>query len=142
MRIDIDAVCKTATALANGDGGDILIGVDANKNISGIVGYENIIEELAAKLHSEISPSVPFSITPFSIKGKEVILLSLWSGANKPYSYKSKIYVRRTNNTVLAISAKNEGVNEGVNRIKIEGVNEGIRKELFKIIEFVEINPG
>ena len=52
------------------------------------------------------------------------------------------------NSTILtfpglgAISSVSEGVNEGVNAIEIEGVNEGVKKELLKIVKFLEINPG
>ena len=99
---DVESVCKVATSLVNSDGGDILIGVNSKKKVYGIINFERIIHDVTIGLRSDIKPSMPFSITPFQLKGKQVILLSVWSGANKPYNYKGKIYVRSGNLSVPA----------------------------------------
>ena len=106
---DYESVCRTATAMVNNEGGDIIIGVDdKTKEVTGITDEEEIRTSLSQKLSSSIKPIAPFSVTPFYFKGKILLLVSTWPGSNKPYSYNNNIFTRTENLTLLA---NNEAVN-------------------------------
>ena len=98
-----EAICEAITALVNGLGGDVVVGVDEKtKTISGIENSELFRHELLNHIHTSIKPGAPCSVTPFDVEGKTILLVSTWEGGNKPYSYNNKIFTRRGSITSLA----------------------------------------
>lgn len=91
---DLDQIAITITALINTQGGDMIIGVDKNKNV---VGVENAFEQCSSiqkDLVERIKPTAPISVKVINYKKKDVILISVWEGAKKPYSFNNIIYNR------------------------------------------------
>ena len=80
----------------------MILGVDDNKNIVGIKNAEQFAVEIQNYLVSNIVPIAPISVLPISYKKKELILISVWEGAKKPYSFKQVIYNRVGSNTIVA----------------------------------------
>lgn len=98
----LDTIAKEITAFINSHGGDLILGVDDNKNIVGIKNTEQFAVEIQNYLVSNIVPIAPISVLPISYKNKELILISVWEGAKKPYSFKQVIYNRVGSNTIVA----------------------------------------
>lgn len=91
---NIDAIAKSITSFINTQGGDLIVGVDDGKNI---VGVENAyIQSVRIKnsLVGFIKPTAPISVDVIKYKKNDVILISVWEGAKKPYQYKGIIYNR------------------------------------------------
>ena len=86
-----DVIAKNVTAMLNNRGGDILIGVTEEKEVIGI--EKNVdIGKLLNKLLSEITPSAPIDVQMVEYNGKNILMIRVWEGSQKPYSYKGTIY--------------------------------------------------
>lgn len=86
-----DVIAKNVTAMLNNRGGDILIGVTEEKEVIGI--EKNVdIDKLLNKLLSEIAPSAPIDVQLVEYNGKTILMIRVWEGSQKPYSYKGTIY--------------------------------------------------
>lgn len=86
-------IAKMVTAMLNNHGGDILIGVDENKNIIGLKSPINA-SQLLNNLTSDINPSAPIDVQNVVYQDKNLVLIRVWEGFQKPYSYKGIIYQR------------------------------------------------
>ena len=91
---NIDAIAKSITSFINTQGGDVVVGVDDNKNVLGIENAQQQAVTIQNTLVELIKPTAPISVQVISYKKKEVILISVWEGAKKPYQYKGAIYNR------------------------------------------------
>ena len=88
-----DSIAKTVTIMMNAHGGDILVGVDAKKNV---VGLKSSIDvgRLLNDLTYDIQPAAPIDIQSILYQEKNLLLIRVWEGTQKPYSYKGIIYQR------------------------------------------------
>ena len=86
-----DSIAKTVTAMLNTRGGDILVGVNDNKDIVGLKSRINA-SRLLNDLTFDIQPSAPIDIQNISYHEKNLVLIRVWEGTLKPYSYKGVIY--------------------------------------------------
>lgn len=91
---NIDAIAKSITSFINTQGGDLVVGVDDNKNVLGIKNAQQQSLTIQNTLVELIKPTAPISVQVVKYKNKEVILISVWEGAKKPYQYKGVIYNR------------------------------------------------
>ena len=99
---ELDTIAKVITAFINSHGGDLILGVDDNKNIIGLENAEQFAVNIQNYLTNNIVPIAPISVLPISYKQKELILISVWEGAKKPYSFNQVIYNRVGRSTVVA----------------------------------------
>ena len=95
-----DMLAKTITAMLNNRGGDIVIGVDDNKRILGV--SEGDISGLSKALANRIRPSAPIDIHSIDYNGTNILLISVWEGAQKPYHCDGKIYQKLGDEIVVA----------------------------------------
>lgn len=98
----ITSIAKTITAFINTEGGDMLIGVEDNKKIVGVENAAKIRDRIQQQLIEGIKPNAPISSQVITYKNKELILISVWEGANKPYQYKGQIFTRENDRTKLS----------------------------------------
>ncbi|MDD4210559.1 MAG: putative DNA binding domain-containing protein, partial [Bacteroidales bacterium] len=91
---NIDAIAKSITSFINTQGGDLVVGIDDNKNVLGIENAQQQSVTIQNALVELIKPTAPISVQVINYKKKEVILISVWEGAKKPYQYKGAIYNR------------------------------------------------
>ncbi len=91
VSISPDNIAKIITAMLNNRGGDILVGVADNKQVVGI-NKKIDTNGLLNKLMSEITPAAPIDVRCIDYQGKKVLLIRVWEGSQKPYSYKGSIY--------------------------------------------------
>ena len=82
-----EAVLKDAAAMANGEGGLIVIGMDASlrKKIAGVEDAQETAEKLATEIDARIAPKPAIAITIESLDGMDVIRLQVTKGADAPY---------------------------------------------------------
>ena len=82
-----DTIIKEVVAFANTDGGTIIIGYDDDGKIIGLNNPKQELDKLNNKLHDSIEPDVSFLLSERIEKqeGKEVIVLEVLKGTNKPY---------------------------------------------------------
>lgn len=86
-----DSIAKAVTIMLNTHGGDILVGVDANKNVVGLKSQVNV-DRLLNDLTFDIQPAAPIDIQSIVYQEKNLLLIRVWEGTQKPYSYKGIIY--------------------------------------------------
>ena len=86
-----EVIAKNVTAMLNNRGGDILVGITDDKRVVGIdKGIQ--IEKLLSRLLSGITPSAPIDVQLVDYDGKNILMIRVWEGSQKPYSYKGTIY--------------------------------------------------
>ena len=89
---------KTVSAFSNYDGGVILFGVDDDGNIKGLPNVKQACLDIENKINDSISPQPNYTL---EIQNNEqTIKLSVKSGLQKPYLYKSKAYKRNDTSTI------------------------------------------
>ena len=95
-------LARIVTAMLNGKGGDIVLGVGANKRILGVPKESLDVSYLS--LTTKIRPSAPIDIHIVDYDGKNVLLISVWEGAQKPYHCEGKIYQKVGDKIIVANS--------------------------------------
>lgn len=91
---NIDAIAKSIASFINTQGGDLVVGIDYNKKVVGIENAQQQSVLIQNALVDSIKPTAPISVQVINYKKKDVILISVWEGAKKPYQYKGVIYNR------------------------------------------------
>jgi PHP family Zn ribbon phosphoesterase len=93
-------------AFANGNGGTIYVGVDADraKPPVGVTKTQEAIDTLSEEISRMITPAVDMEIDTLESQGKQIIRVQVAAGDNKPYAIEDyKIYVRDNAETNLAV---------------------------------------
>ena len=88
---------KTVSAFSNYDGGTILFGVDDDGNIKGLPDVKQACLDIENKINDSISPQPDYTL---EVQSDNVIKLTVQSGIQKPYLYKSKAYKRNDTATI------------------------------------------
>lgn len=89
---------KTVSAFSNYDGGEVFFGIDDNGNIKGINDVKQSCLDIENKINDSISPQPDYTL---EIQNNDkTIKLTVRSGAQKPYLYKSKAYKRNDTATI------------------------------------------
>ena len=109
-----DKYMKTIIAFANTQGGKLLVGVDDKKHQ--IIGVDDsklfqIMDSLANAISDSCEPQIVPDIEPLTVDGKNIIVISIEPGKNRPYYIKSKgkdasVYIRVAGTSRLASSEK------------------------------------
>lgn len=89
---------KTVSAFSNYDGGTIYFGVDDDGNTKGLPDVKQACLNIENKINDSISPQPDYML---EIQNNDrIIKLTVKSGLQKPYLYKSKAYKRNDTATV------------------------------------------
>ena len=89
---------KTVSAFSNYDGGTVLFGVDDDGNIKGLPDVKQACLDIENKINDSITPQPDYTL---EIKNNDqTIKLTVKSGLQKPYLYKSKAYKRNDTATI------------------------------------------
>ncbi|QOR73791.1 putative DNA binding domain-containing protein [Cruoricaptor ignavus] len=94
----IKEITEKICAFANAAGGTLLIGVDDSNSIQG-VSFDNSKHSSLQNSIREISPSLHCEIYAMEIESKEIVVIEVPSGDNKPYVFSGAIYVRQGPNS-------------------------------------------
>lgn len=86
---------ETISAFSNSYGGKILVGVDNYGNIKGLEQGEKYLQKINDFIEQWIKPRPAFSSTCVSHGEKQVIIVTVYDGYDKPYLYeKHGVYIR------------------------------------------------
>ena len=89
---------KTVSAFSNYDGGTIFFGVDDDGNVKGLQDVKQACLDIENRINDSISPQPNYTI---EIQNNDrIIKLTVKSGLQKPYLYKSKAYKRNDTATI------------------------------------------
>ena len=100
--LDKDSIAKTIAAFINTQGGDLVIGVEDNKKVVGVENAKKACASIQKMLVEYIQPIAPIFTQVVNYKKKDLILISVWEGAKKPYQFKGKIFTRENDATKLS----------------------------------------
>ena len=89
---------KTVSAFSNYDGGTIFFGIDDDGNIKGLPDVKRSCLDIENKINDSISPQPNYTLEIQNID--QTIKLTVKSGVQKPYLYKSKAYKRNDTATI------------------------------------------
>ncbi len=89
---------KTVSAFSNYDGGTILFGVDDDGNMKGLPDVKQACLDIENKINDSISPQPDYTLVIQN--NDQIIKLTVKSGLQKPYLYKSKAYKRNDTATI------------------------------------------
>ncbi len=94
---------QTLCGMLNHRGGRVLFGVEPDGRIIGQMVSDHTVEEVAQEL-KEIDPPVFPSIERVDVtEGRQVLVVTVSAGTNRPYNYKGQAY-RRVGNTTPELS--------------------------------------
>lgn len=105
---------KTVSAFSNYDGGVILFGVDDEGNSKGLSDVKQSCLDIENKINDSISPKPDYKLE--TQNNDKIIKLTVQSGAQKPYLYRSKAYKRNDTATI-------EVDTQEFSRLVLEGKN-------------------
>jgi ATP-dependent DNA helicase RecG len=94
----IKEITEEVCAFANASGGIVLIGVDDTNTIKGIT-IENGKRSAIQNSINEISPALKCEFYIVEVDGKDIAVIEVPSGQNKPYVLSGTIYVRQGPNS-------------------------------------------
>lgn len=94
----IKDVTEEICAFANAAGGTLLLGVDDNNIVQGVV-FNNTKRSALQNSINEISPALHYEIYTVTVDSKDVVVIEVPSGDNKPYVLSGAIYVRQGPNS-------------------------------------------
>lgn len=89
---------KTVSAFSNYDGGTILFGVDDDGNIKGLPDVKQACLDIENKINDNITPQPDYTLEIQN--NDQTIKLTVKSGLQKPYLYKSEAYKRNDTATI------------------------------------------
>jgi len=95
---DANEFCETLVAFANWKGGDILIGVEDNGDILGVIDRDlaGIEARITGLTNEYCTPPISYSVERATIKERHVVVVRVNEGSAKPYWLKNKgPYIRR-----------------------------------------------
>ena len=88
---------KTVSAFSNYNGGTILFGIDDHGNVKGLPDVKQSCLDIENKINDSICPQPDYTI---EVQQDHTLKLSVKSGIQKPYLYKSKAYKRNDTATI------------------------------------------
>ena len=89
---------KTVSAFSNYDGGTIFFGIDDDGNVKGLPDVKQSCLDIENKINDSISPQPNYTLE--TQNNDQTIKLTVKSGVQKPYLYKSKAYKRNDTATI------------------------------------------
>jgi ATP-dependent DNA helicase RecG len=93
-----DAAC----AFLNAQGGIIVVGVKPEGRVVGVAGAEDKAQALQQGFLTAISPPAPLSVTVEEVTGKQLVVIGVPQGSEKPYASRNRIMVRRAGAVAVA----------------------------------------
>ena len=105
---------KTVSAFSNYDGGEIFFGIDDDGNIKGLPDIKQACLDIENKINGSITPQPDYTLELQN--NDRTIKLTVKSGLQKPYLYKSKAYRRNDTATIEVDSLE-------LSRLILEGKN-------------------
>jgi ATP-dependent DNA helicase RecG len=97
-----DVIGQNVCGFANAEGGSILIGMGDRREVLGVSNPEKITNELRKRLAEGLSPRLAVSVITIQAQGKDLVIIDVPQGADRPYTWNRRIFVRTEDKTVEA----------------------------------------
>ncbi len=100
-----NAIFKDVIALANTDGGEVFVGLSASPKaeVTGVPRVKTAMEQIKEDVERFITPPPPVTIELLNAHDRDLMVLTIGSGGEKPYALNSgEIYVRDGSSTNIA----------------------------------------
>ncbi|QCX40275.1 ArsR family transcriptional regulator [Aureibaculum algae] len=94
----VKEITEEICAFANAAGGAVLIGVDDSNVVQGVT-FNNAKHSALQNSINEITPALHCDIYIVNIEAKDIVIIEVPSGVNKPYVLSGAIYVRQGPNS-------------------------------------------
>lgn len=93
----VETIARSVCALLNTDGGRVVVGVESNGQVVGIRDAGSVeMQEIRTFLENAITPKAIWSLSAETTPdGKELIVIDVPTGPDKPYLSGGSIYLRR-----------------------------------------------
>lgn len=102
----LDIIGQTVCAFLNAQGGTLILGIEDNGKVAGIKDATQHIENIKAELINSITPNSSFSAQIESLDNKNIIVIEVPQGMEKPYIHANRIFVRRGSSSTLATGSE------------------------------------
>ena len=97
-----DVLGKILCSFANTGGGTLVIGVDDKGEVVGVADATTVTAALSRDAARILQPALPISASVVKLAGKDVVLVDVPAGSDRPYTFGRQIYVRKGAMTELA----------------------------------------
>lgn len=91
---NVDVLGRIVCGFLNTTGGYLICGIREPLEVVGLELSEDIVADLARKLHDGISPKSLVSIQAHVLEGKAVLVIEVPAGKDVPYAFRDGIYLR------------------------------------------------
>lgn len=102
----LSPLLRDVVAMANGNGGSVYVGLSANSKdpVAGVPDAPAVARNLQEDVARHVTPPVTVSVDVATSDKKQVLIVSIPSGSEKPYAVApGNIYVRHEGETTLAL---------------------------------------
>jgi len=99
-----ESIAKTLCSFLNTKGGRVIIGIDNEGEIKGLINASSYKLELEKYLVETIVPDAPIDISIEKVDDVELLIIKVWEGSKQPYIYDGTIYYRKDDTTIRATS--------------------------------------
>ena len=101
-----DTIGRTVCAFLNTKGGTLVVGVSPTGKLVNVKGAVQESEKIQRDLLEKISPRAAWSVNVDKVDGKQLIVLDVPQGLERPYTYDNRIFVRRGVKTDAAVGTE------------------------------------
>lgn len=101
-RTHISTLARTVCGMLNQQGGIVIVGVLEKGEVVGVEDSKMLVDELHDYVATHFSPLPLVSVVCHEVNGKQVIVVDVPQGADKPYSVQRMIFVRVGKQTLKA----------------------------------------
>ena len=137
-----EQLAKTLIAFANTSGGKLIVGVDDDRQITGIQADEfELMDKIASIVHENCLPTLLPSIYLETLDNKTLVIVQVHRGSQLPYYLKSK---GREQGTYVRIGASNRPASlDMIHELERQRLNQSFDEQIawdFKLTE-IDITP-
>lgn len=97
---------KSVAGMLNAEGGAVIIGVDSEGKPRGLADSASVVTQLEKTLAEKISPKAPIDVRVEDMNGKDIVVIMVPQGHDRPYIAGNKIYLREGTQTTVARAAQ------------------------------------
>ena len=87
-------ICESICSFLNSEGGFVVCGVNNYFELEQVEHWKQKIEE---RIENSIHPHAPVFVSISSIDNKQILIIEVPEGHDKPYEFAQKVYIRRNN---------------------------------------------
>jgi ATP-dependent DNA helicase RecG len=109
-RTNVPTLARTVCGMLNQQGGVVIVGVLENGQVVGIDDSKMLVDELHECIATDFSPLPLVSAASHEVNGKQVIVVDVPPGADKPYSVNRTIFVRVGKQTLKADASQTSSI--------------------------------